>query len=198
MTPSATTRTWCFLQRFSSGTEIFSEADPVAFIDELHKRWTELHPETGHDVTLATTVSLRPELESGAVFLSYASDDRPAVERVKVALEEAGVDVFFDRDQLQAGDDWEGKLRRNLHQCSMFVPVLSQHTLTLERRFFRVAWNAALAEAHMASSADVFLLPIVKLTAPRSTTQPCHIIQRSSVDRRFPGGEPTADLWNAA
>ena len=182
-----------FLQRFSSGTEIFSEADPVAFIDELHKRWTELHPETGHDVTLATTVSLRPELESGAVFLSYASDDRPAVERLKVALEEAGVDVFFDRDQLQAGDDWEGKLRRNIHQCSMFVPVISQHTLTLERRFFRVEWNAALDEAQMASSADVFLLPIV--IDSTEIDDPALPHKFSAVQwTALPGGEPTADF----
>jgi len=153
-----------FLERFSSGTEIFREGGAVNFVNELHQRWTEKHPDTPlQDTAQNNAVSSRPEIEPGAVFLSYASGDWPAVEKLKIGLEQSGVDVFFDRDELQPGNDWEGKLRRSLHQCSLFVPVISRQTLTPDRRFFRVEWNLALEEAQKASfsSKATFLLPVV-------------------------------------
>lgn len=109
-----------FLQRFSSATKIYSESDPVAFVNELHQRWTELHPDTALPVApQSETVSTARDLEPGAVFLSYASEDRSAVEKLKDALDQVGVEAFFDREQLQAGNEWEGKLRRNIDKCSL-------------------------------------------------------------------------------
>ncbi len=186
-----------FLERFSRGTEVFRDADPVAFVAELHKRWTERHrylPLTPDTPQGDTSPSPR-ELEPGAVFLSYASEDRPAVEKLKAALEEARVDVFFDREQLQPGNDWEVKLRRNIHQCSLFVPVISQQTLTSDRRFFRLEWNLALEEAQMASfsSEEAFLLPVViDETAINHKDLPEKFgkIQWKSL----PGGVPTPDF----
>jgi hypothetical protein len=185
-----------FLERFSSGTEIYREADPIAFVDELSRRWLELHPETGASVAPpGEPVAPARQVEQGAVFLSYASEDRSAVEKLKHALEEAGVDVFFDREQLQAGNEWEGKLRRNIKQCSLFIPLISQQTLTTERRFFRVEWNLALEEAQMASfsSEEAFLLPVViDSTSIDNPAIPAKftVMQATSL----PGGEPTREF----
>ena len=46
-------------------------------------------------------------MEPGSIFVSYSSGDRPAVETLCDALEEAKIDAWFDRQQLKAGDDWE-------------------------------------------------------------------------------------------
>jgi hypothetical protein len=185
-----------FLERFSTGTEIFRDADPIAFVAELHRRWTEAHPESLRtDVPQSDTPTLPRETEPGTVFLSYASEDRAAVEKLKAALEEAGVDVFFDRDQLQAGNEWERKLRRNVHQCALFVPLVSQHTVTDDRRFFRVEWNLALEEARMASfsSESAFLLPVILDDTPithRALPFQFAAVQATSL----PGGEPTREF----
>jgi hypothetical protein len=181
-----------FLERFSSATQIFRESNPVAFVNELHQRWTESHPDTGQPDAAQSTPLPANELEPGAVFLSYASGDWPAVEKLKAALEQAGVDVFFDRDQLHPGNEWEGKLRRSIHQCSLFVPVISQQTLTPDRRFFRIEWNLALEEAQMASfsSEEAFLLPVVidSTTIDHPALPPkFRTIQATSL----PDGEPT-------
>lgn len=185
-----------FLERFSSGTEIFRDADPIAFVDELHRRWVETHPETARgDAPQSDSSSLPRQAEPGAVFLSYASENRAAVEKLKAALEQAGVDVFFDREQLQAGNEWEGKLRRNIHQCALFVPVVSQQTLTLERRFFRIEWNLALEESQMASfsSDDAFLLPVV--IDGTAISHPALPAKFGAVQATLlPGGEPTPDF----
>jgi len=117
------------------------------------------------------------------------------VEKLKTALEVEGVDVFFDRDQLKPGDDWEGKLRRNIHQCSLFVPVISRQTLTADRRFFRVEWNLALEEARMASfsSDEAFLLPVVIDDTPIDH-QALPAKFRTIQCRVLPGGQPTREF----
>jgi len=185
-----------FLERFSSATEIFREGGAVDFVNELHARWTERHPDRGlPSAQSSSDVSAQRDSHEGAVFLSYASADRPAVDKLKVALEQAGVDVFYDRDQLQPGDEWEGKLRRSIHQCSLFVPVISRQTLTPDRRFFRLEWNLALEEAQLASfsSEEAFLLPVViDDAAIDDPALPARFrtIQWASL----PGGEPTQDF----
>ena len=185
-----------FLERFSSATEIYRDGSAAAFVDELHRRWTAAHP---HDTTTAaaapSTAPSHDTAEPGAVFLSYASADWPIVEKLKAALESEGVEVFFDRDQLKPGDDWEGKLRRNIHQCSLFVPVISQQTLTTDRRFFRVEWNLALEEARMASfsSEEAFLLPVVIDDTPIDH-QALPAKFRTIQCRSLPGGQPTREF----
>jgi hypothetical protein len=183
-----------FLERFSSGTEISRDADPIAFVDELHRRWTAGHSETAQTASTQGYASSVPrEVEAGAVFLSYASEDRPAVQKLNDALAQAGVDVFFDRDQLRAGDEWEAKLRRNIQQCSLFVPLVSQHTLTKARREFRLEWNLALEEAQKASFSSAFLLPVlIDDTAINHPDLPAKFAAVQST--LLPGGEPTTDF----
>lgn len=182
-----------FLEHFSSSPKIFCDSDPVAFVDELYQRWTDGHPATGHRNTLqGENISLPSDRKPGAVFLSYASEDLPVVEKLKSALDEAGVEAFFDQDELQGGVAWTSKLRRNINECCLFVPVISRRTLTPEERFFRKEWRQALEKASMASFSpdDVFLLPVViddtTRDAPRLPDE-FRVIQWTSL----PGGEPT-------
>ena len=46
-------------------------------------------------------------LPTGAVFLSYASQDAEAAARICEALRAAGVEVWFDRSELRGGDAWD-------------------------------------------------------------------------------------------
>ena len=185
-----------FFERFSSATEIFREGGAVDFVNELHQRWSERHPDRGSPSAASSPdVSAKPESQTGAVFLSYASADRTAVDKLRAALEQAGVDVFYDRDQLKPGDEWEGKLRRSIHQCSLFVPVISRQTLTPDRRFFRLEWNLALEEAQLASfsSEEAFLLPVViDDAAIDDPALPARF--RTIQCASLPGGEPTQDF----
>jgi hypothetical protein len=41
---------------------------------------------------------------SRAVFLSYASEDAPAAQRIAETLRSAGVEVWFDKNALRGGD----------------------------------------------------------------------------------------------
>jgi len=153
-----------FLRNFSRATKLYRSGGALDFVDELHQRWMALHPAaSAAGATPAARAGAVRQAETGAVFLSYASEDAAVVGKIKDALEGVGVDVFFDRDDLQSGDDWEAKLRRSIRQCSLFVPVVSRQTLVPGRRFFRIEWNLAVEEAQMASFSDeeAFLVPVV-------------------------------------
>jgi hypothetical protein len=48
---------------------------------------------------------------SRAVFLSYASEDAEAAERLAAALRLAGIEVWFDKSELRGGDAWDRHIR---------------------------------------------------------------------------------------
>ncbi len=156
-----------FLKHFSARTRIAS-LDAVRFVDELHRRWMERHPPQAAPAPKeAAAPAPRPgagsplEMLPGAVFLSYASEDRAIVAALKDELESAGVDVWFDRNALEGGDDYEKKIRRNIECCSLFVPILTPHTVTSRRRFFRLEWDWADRVAVQAPPQLRFILPLV-------------------------------------
>jgi hypothetical protein len=150
-----------FLRNFKTRTEFFHHTDAVAFVDQLHMRW-HARRAGEHTGTPGVTAAVdMPAMHPGAVFLSYASDDRPAAQAIRDALEAAGIDVWFDRDRLLTGDAFEAKIRRHIERCSLFIPVLSRSTVTPERRFFRLEWDHAQRVAITAPETSRFILPVV-------------------------------------
>jgi hypothetical protein len=149
-----------FLRNFKTRTEFFHHGDAIAFVDELHQRW-HARRIAGHAASDVAPPADLPVMHPGAVFLSYASDDRPAAQAIRDALEAAGIDVWFDRDRLMSGDAFEAKIRRHIERCSLFIPVLSRSTVTPERRFFRLEWDHAQRVAITAPETSRFILPVV-------------------------------------
>ena len=63
-----------------------------------------------------------------AVFLSYASQDAEAAKRICGALRAAGIEVWFDQSELRGGDAWDRQIRQQIHDCALFIPVISANT----------------------------------------------------------------------
>jgi len=61
---------------------------------------------------------------SGAVFLSYASEDAAAAERLATALRDAGIEVWFDKSEMRGGDVWDRQIRQQIHDCRLFIAVI--------------------------------------------------------------------------
>lgn len=148
-----------FLKSFSYSTRIMS-MEPLVFIDELERRWSARHPE-GSAPQPAAGPSTLPDMAAGAIFLSYAKEDYVQVARLQQALEDLGLDVWFDKDRLEAGDQYDQKIRRNIKGCSLFIPVISQTTERRLEGYFRREWK--LAEERSLGIADhvPFILPVV-------------------------------------
>ena len=102
-----------------------------------------------------------PADSSRAVFLSYASHDAEAARRICDALCSAGVEVWFDQNELVGGDAWDAKIRKQIAECTLFVPVISAATQARREGYFRLEWRLAAQRTHMMSEQVSFLLPVV-------------------------------------
>ena len=64
--------------------------------------------------------------EGPLVFVSYASEEEPAVTRLAARLETLGISVWQDRQKLRGGDRWEQALRHVIGKdVNYFIPVQS-------------------------------------------------------------------------
>ena len=153
-------RLMAFLQQVSVRTRIYSGA--VEFVAELHRRWTARNAGAQVIALNAPQRFLPPEREmpEHAVFISYARDDLAAVRRLKAGLDAAGVASWFDMEQLEGGDDFDRKIRRNIARCGFFIPVVSATTQRRHEGFFRREWSYANDRVRSMADAAVFVLPV--------------------------------------
>ena len=105
---------------------------------------------------------------SRAVFLSYASQDTEAARRICEALRAAGVEVWFDQSELRGGDAWDQKIRREIRDCALFIPIISSNTTSRPEGYFRLEWALAEQRAHMIARNKAFILPVCVDATPES------------------------------
>jgi hypothetical protein len=149
-----------FLQQVSVRTRVYSGAEK--FVDELHRRWMTRH-KPGEVIPLSGPQRFLPperEMPDNAVFISYAREDLPAVQRLKAGLDAAGVTTWFDLDRLEGGDDYDRKIQRNIARCSYFVPIVSATTQRRLEGYFRREWSYAIDRARNIADSALFILPV--------------------------------------
>lgn len=97
---------------------------------------------------------------SNAVFLSYASQDAEAALRICEALRAAGVEVWFDQSELRGGDVWDQKIRQQIRDCALFIPIISARTASRPEGYFRLEWDLADQRTHMIARNKAFIIPV--------------------------------------
>ena len=95
-----------------------------------------------------------------AVFLSYAREDTDAARRIAEALRDFGVEVWFDQNELVGGDQWDQKIRRQIRECALFLPIISQNTQARGEGYFRLEWKLAAERTHQMADGVPFLAPV--------------------------------------
>ncbi len=98
---------------------------------------------------------------SRAVFLSYASQDAEAARRICEALRSCGIEVWFDQNELRGGDVWDQQIRQQIHDCALFVPIISAHTDARTEGYFRLEWKLAVDRSYLMADDAAFLFPVV-------------------------------------
>jgi TolB-like protein len=96
-----------------------------------------------------------------AIFLSYASQDSEAAQRICDALRTAGIEVWFDQSELRGGDAWDAAIRKQVKECALFVPLISANTEARSEGYFRREWNLAVNRMLDMADDQPFLLPVV-------------------------------------
>jgi TolB-like protein/Flp pilus assembly protein TadD len=121
------------------------------------------------------------------VFLSYASQDAEAAQRICGALRSAGIEVWFDQSELRGGDAWDRKIRDQIRHCALFIPVISAHSQARLEGYFRREWKFAVERKRDIADELAFLLPVVIDETPErgaSVPEGFHEVQWT----RLPGG----------
>ena len=98
---------------------------------------------------------------TGAVFLSYASEDVEAAERIASTLRNAGIEVWFDKSELRGGDAWDRQIREQIHRCRLFIPVISANSERRDEGYFRREWSLAVDRTRDMAERKAFLVPVV-------------------------------------
>jgi adenylate cyclase len=125
---------------------------------------------------------------SHAVFVSYASQDAEAAQKICEALRAAGIEVWFDQSELRGGDAWDRKIRQQVHDCRLFIAVISAHTEARDEGYFRREWKLAVDRTHDMAEGKAFLVPVViDSTTERGASVPEKF--RELQWTRLPGGE---------
>jgi TolB-like protein/Tfp pilus assembly protein PilF len=138
-----------------------------------------------------STTGTQPFTPTGAVFLSYASEDAAAVEQIAMALRAAGIATWFDKSELRGGDVWDRTIRQRIRDCALFIPVISRHTQERLEGYFRLEWKLAVDRSQRMAAERTFIVPvIVDATRDRDALVPdfFHEVQLT----RLPGGETSA------
>lgn len=178
-----------FLTFFSPRTKL-AACDPNAFVEELHRRWSLGAEEVA---PVLPVVEPAREMPRDCVFISYATEDLEPVRTLKAHLDAAGVPVWFDREQLMAGKDWDHEIRRNVSGCSLFLPVISRNTQRIQlNAYFRSEWNQAEEVAKASHSEVEFVIPILLEEIPGTLAVPDVFLKKQAT--MAPQGVPSPAL----
>ncbi len=143
--------------------------------------------------TASDQAPLPPSSPAPSVFLSYASEDRTAARTLRDALGAAGLDVWYDENELTGGDSWDQKIRRQIRDCEYFMPVISASTEARKEGYFRREWRLAVERSLDMADDVLFLIPItIDGTPEHGARVPDTFLSVQWL--RLPGGHATPAL----
>jgi len=83
---------------------------------------------------------------------------------------------------------WDQKIRRQIHDCALFVPIISANTASRQEGYFRLEWDLADQRTHMMARDRAFIVPVCLDATPGAGTdvpESFHRVQWT----RLPAGE---------
>ena len=123
-----------------------------------------------------------------AVFLSYASQDAEAAQRICEALRAVGVEVWFDQSELRGGDAWDQSIRKQIKECALFIPIISATTQARPEGYFRLEWRLADQRTHLMGRNKAFVMPVCVDQTPDADADVPDSFSAAQWTR-LPGGE---------
>lgn len=136
-----------FLQNYDVVTYEGGTAD---FVNELSNQWKKRNPANG---------------KNKSIFLSYTRADTQAVENLKKGIEQLGnVTCWYDKRELEPGDDWREKIVVNIRKADLFMPLISTNSLEHEDGYVQKEWSQGTNEwifRNADKKADKYLIPVI-------------------------------------
>jgi hypothetical protein len=146
-----------FFSTYCGATRVqIVDAEPAAFVTELHRRWHERNPRAAEAPAVPEAAEAR-----GSIFLSYVREDVAAARRLCDAIAGLGGDVWLDERRLQPGDRWEQEILASIRRdVRLFVPLISRNTERREEGYVFKEWDEAVHRARGIPRRR-FIVPVV-------------------------------------
>lgn len=102
-----------------------------------------------------------------------------------------GVVVRYDQSDHRGGDSWDQRIRRQITECALFIPVISENTQSQGEGYFRLEWKLAVVRTHDTADHAAFPVPVeLDGTSDREVQVPDRF--RAAPWTCLPGGETPA------
>jgi len=161
------------------------EGSTAEFVYELNTQWKKRNPADG---------------KTRSIFLSYTRADSQAVENLKKGIEQLGnITCWYDKRELEPGDDWREKIVVNIRKADLFMPLISENSLEHEDGYVQKEWMQGTNEwifRNADKKADKYLIPVVidesKLYSDKITK---HFDSKINI-AKVPQGNPDPEFLN--
>jgi hypothetical protein len=131
------------------------------FVEELYRRWQLTRPPAAAAKMAAPT--LLGGGEAPFVFISYAREDEASARKIKEALEQECA-IFFDKESLQTGQNYEREIAAKIRAARVFVSIVSRNTeRSSDGDYFRVERRLASERESWLAEVDwpKYYLPVI-------------------------------------
>ncbi|MBR3615682.1 MAG: toll/interleukin-1 receptor domain-containing protein [Bacteroidaceae bacterium] len=141
-----------FLNRINVNTD----KNPESVISEIEKRVAKRMIENNKYLFEAPK-------ERTDVFISYSRMDETMTENLYNALTKRGLNVWYDRKNLAAGDKWLEKINTAIKTTKFCVVIISKSMLSQvnESHVYRKEWNMAIEHSRGMGSKRGFIIPVL-------------------------------------
>src|SRR3984957_9886239 len=97
----------------------------------------------------------------GHAFISYASEDSPAAQRLQAVLQAAGVAVWRDSDSLWPGQDWRSRIRQAITDDALvFIACFSKSSTSRPKSYQNEELTLAIEQLRLRRPEDPWLIPV--------------------------------------
>lgn len=101
------------------------------------------------------------EKKKPKIFLSYAHIDLGFAKKIYGDLIRYGLDVWFDKESLLAGQDWEREIKKLIRESDYFIALLSDNCLS-KRGFVHseLKLSFEVIEKYFPADSGIFIIPV--------------------------------------
>jgi hypothetical protein len=158
--PSERDKVVVYFGRFTKQVHILP-IDPLEFVAELYDRWRRKHPRPLADPYDESRQHRERHRAPGCIFVSYASADLEIARYIVSQLQKAGCRVWFDKEQIQPGENWDDVLRDAVdRRCGLFLSIISDRTAARLEGYTILERNLAARRRERFADTAVFYLPV--------------------------------------
>lgn len=93
------------------------------------------------------------------VFLSYAREDSKKAEQIFNDLTKHGIDVWFDKISIDAGQKWQESIEKGIEQSELFIVLLSKNSVS-KTGFIQKEIRIALEKFDLYPPGKSFVIPV--------------------------------------